>query len=216
MQLPIRSERDAFRATLAGAALIGCSVLVGWLTAPAIGALVFVVVGTAAAVLVLLRPDPDPNLSLLDAVHDTHPHGPRHGERRLLVVANDDLGGDALLRRISGAGDVEVDILAPVLTSPIHSACSDVDRETGEARDRLRRSLAWAHEHGIVARGTVGDPDPMTAIEDALRDYGADEVIVVTHPDERETRQERHELSHLRRDLDVPITRVVAGAGSGT
>ena len=30
----------------------------------------------------------------------------------------------------------------------------------------------------------VGDSDPVKAIEDALREFPADEVLVITHPDE--------------------------------
>ncbi|MGO9496680.1 MAG: hypothetical protein ACLQA5_08235, partial [Solirubrobacteraceae bacterium] len=61
--------------------------------------------------------------------------------------------------------------------------------------------------------GEVGDPSPNTAIEDQLRDFGADEVIVVTHPREREAWQEHGELERLRRELDVPVTHIVVGNG---
>jgi hypothetical protein len=57
----------------------------------------------------------------------------------------------------------------------------------------------------------VGDPSPTTALEDELRTFGANEVIVVTHPRDRETWQERGELARLRRELDVPVTHVVVG-----
>jgi hypothetical protein len=86
---------------------------------------------------------------------------------------------------------------------------TDIDRELDEARERLRRSLAWARAHRIHARGEVGSTSPVVAIEDELRAFGADEVIVVTHPRERETWQERDELERLRGELDVPITHVV-------
>ena len=86
---------------------------------------------------------------------------------------------------------------------------ADIDRAREQARARLERSLAWAREQGVVARGEVGDPSPTTAIEDELRHFGADEVIVVTHPSERETWQERGELERLRRELDVPVIHVV-------
>ena len=75
----------------------------------------------------------------------------------------------------------------------------------------MERSLVWAREHGVIARGEVGDPNPTTAIEDELRGFGADEVIVVTHPSEQETWQERGELERLRRELEVPVTHVVVG-----
>ena len=94
---------------------------------------------------------------------------------------------------------IEVDVLAPVLTSHLHYAVSDIDNELAEARTRLERSLAWAQKYGIAAHGEVGDPSPNTAIEDQLRDFGADEVIVVTHPREREAWQEHGELERLRR-----------------
>ena len=106
---------------------------------------------------------------------------------------------------------LEVDVLAPVLTSRVHFGVSDFDREVQEARTRLERSLEWVRAQGIVARGEVGDPSPTTAIEDELRDFGADEVIVVTHARERETWQERGELARLRRELDMPVRHVVVG-----
>jgi hypothetical protein len=73
----------------------------------------------------------------------------------------------------------------------------------------LERSLAWAREQGLAARGEVGDPSTTTAIEDELRDFGADEVIVVTHPRGLETWQERGELDRLQTELNVPIRHVV-------
>lgn len=49
--------------------------------------------------------------------------------------------------------------------------------------------------------------------EDKLRDFGADAVIVVTHPRERETWQEQGELERLRRELQVPVEHVIVSAG---
>jgi metallophosphoesterase superfamily enzyme len=57
----------------------------------------------------------------------------------------------------------------------------------------------------------VGDPSPTTALAYELRTFGANEVIVVTHPRDRETWQERGELARLRRELDVPVTHFVVG-----
>ena len=59
-------------------------------------------------------------------------------------------------------------------------------------------------------------PTQRTALEDQLRDFGADEVIVVTHPRERGSWQERGELERLRRELDVPVTHVILGNGEPT
>ena len=94
------------------------------------------------------------------------------------------------------------------ITESLTSTASSSTRER-----RLERSLAWARERGIAARGEIGDPNPTSAIEDELRDFGADEVLVVTHPRERQTWQERGELERLQRELDVPVTHIVAGEG---
>jgi hypothetical protein len=131
----------------------------------------------------------------------------------VLVVANQTLGGSELRQRILERSDdrVLVDVLAPVLTSRVHYAMSDIDHELADARERLKRSMAWALAQGIDVRGEVGDPSPLTAIEDELRRFGADEVIVVTHARAAQSWQERREVDRLQRQLDLPVTRVVVG-----
>jgi hypothetical protein len=216
MRLPVRSEAEAFRLAVASAVVIGISVLIGWLTEPLVGAVVFGCVFVLAVVAYVRADNPDRRTVLRDAARERHPHGAAAGTRHVPVVANETLAGDELRERITGVsgGRVEVDVLVPVLTSHLHYGVSDIDRELAEARARLERSLAWAQEQGIVARGEVGDPDPTAAIEDELRDFGADEVIVVTHARERETWQEQGELGRLRRELDVPVTHVIVADGA--
>lgn len=202
--------------TVATIALVALSLLLGWLIAPLVGAIVFVVVGLLALGAYLRTPEPDRRMPLRDAA-DEHrrraaARGERHG-RHVLVVANEPLAGDELRERIvgrNGAG-VELDVLAPVLTSRTHLAVTDIDAELERARERLERSLAWARSHGLKARGEIGDPDPATAIEDELRTFGADEVIVVTCEQEPGDRQEQAELERLYEELDVPVLHVAIG-----
>ena len=218
MRLPIRSETEAVRLVFAGAAIVGISVLIGIVTTALVGVAAFVLALVVAAVAYLRAGNPDARTPLHDAEHGPHPHGAPPGTRHVLVVANETLAGDELTDRITHGDSrpVEVDVLAPVLTSHLHYAMSDIDTELANARTRLQRSLAWAREHGIAARGEVGDPNPAIALEDELRDFGADEVIVVTHRREQETWQERGELERLRRELDVPVTHVAVGTGDVT
>ncbi len=215
MRIPTRSEQDAFRLTIGGAALIVVSVLVGWLGSPLAGVVVFVAGLLGAGVAYLRAPNPDRHTPLRDAARAPHPHGAAPGVRHVLVLANDALAGERLRELIVGADGrpVEVDVLAPVLTSHVHLTVTDIDHELAQARARLERSLAWAREQGLVARGTVGDSSLTSSIADQLRDFGAEEVIVVTHPSERETWQERDELERLRGELDIPVTHVVAPEG---
>jgi hypothetical protein len=212
MRTPIRSERDAFRLTLGAAVVIGAAVLIGWLTEAVFGVVVLVLALALATIAYARAGNPDRREPLREAAHEAHPHGAPLGVRHVLVIANEALSGGGLREQILGDDyeHVEIDVLAPVLTSHLHHGVSDIDRELEEARVRLERSLAWAREQDIVARGEVGDPSATTAIEDELRDFGADEVIVVTHPREREAWQERGELDRLRHELDVPVRHVVA------
>jgi hypothetical protein len=213
MRAPIRSESDAFRLTWLTAVVAGLSLLLGWLTAPLVGVTLFVLLLLTISIAYVRAPDPDRRSALRGAAETARARRSRSERRHLLVVDNETLAGRELRDRILGSGDgrVEVDILAPVLTSRVHLGVTDIDRKLDDARERLRRSLAWAREQRIHARGEIGSTSPVIAIEDELRAFGADEVIVVTHPRERETWQERDELERLRGDLDLPVMHVVVG-----
>lgn len=217
MRLPVRSESEAFRVMLAVVAAIAISVLIGWLTELLVGVLVFAFAVVLAVAVYLLADNPDRRTGMRDAAREFHPHGAVGGKRHVVVVANETLAGDQLRRRIIGADAerVEVDVLAPLLVSHLHRGVSDIDGELADARARLARSLAWAQDCGIVARGEVGGPSATTAIEDRLRDFGADEVIVVTRSRERATWRARGELRRLRRELNVPVTHIMVGRRHG-
>jgi hypothetical protein len=213
VRTPITSERDAFWLTVAGVAIILAALLVGWLIDVWAGVALFVVAVIVAGTAYLRSPDPAQRSSLEEAEQEPHFYR-APGRKHVLVIANEVLGGEELARRLSngnGSGDVEVDVLAPVLTSHVHFTVSDIDAETEQARARLRSSLEWVRAQGVHARGAIGDPNPITAIEDQLRSFGPDEVIVVTHPEQ--TWQERAELERLRGELDLPVEQVVAAGG---
>ena len=61
----------------------------------------------------------------------------------------------------------------------------------------------------MQAQGEVGDGDPLQAIEDALRTFGADEIVISTHPEGRSNWLERNVVGAARERFDVPITHVV-------
>ncbi len=150
--------------------------------------------------------------ALQEAADAPHLHGASGGTRHVLVVTSVKLAGEELRRELAAGGaGVELDVLAPILASRSHYWASDLDREREEARERLEASLAWAAEQGFAAKGEVGDADPLLAIEDELRDFGADEVIVVTHSGERTSWLANRMLGHLARELDVPVREIALG-----
>jgi hypothetical protein len=113
------------------------------------------------------------------------------------------------LGRLAGRAP-EVRVVCPILPSRAHYIASDIDRELAEARRRLDATLAWAREHGFDAAGRVGDDTPpMTAIEDELRRFPADELLISTHPPGRSHWLELGLVEQAREQLDMTVTHVV-------
>jgi hypothetical protein len=142
----------------------------------------------------------------------TAPRPHAAGERRILVVANETVGGHTLRSMILERSlDVreEVLVVTPALNSPLKHWVSDEDDARAAAQKRLGASLEKLAEAGVQARGEVGDGDPLQAMEDALRTFGADEIIISTHPEGRSHWLERGVVAKARERFAVPITHVV-------
>ena len=77
------------------------------------------------------------------------------------------------------------------------------------ARQRLELSLQAIQERGLAARGQVGESDPNVAIEDALREFAADEIVISTHPPDRSRWLEGGVVERARREIELPVTHVV-------
>jgi hypothetical protein len=202
---PLRSEAEAFRFLIASIAYFGVIVLATVLGGRWVGLGVFV--GLTAGALVLwgrARRDERPQQTA------ARPHAP--GERRILVIANETVGGsplrDVIHRRAEGVEEL-VRVVCPALMSPVRYFASDEDGPRAAAQERLERSLERLRELGVAAEGEVGDADPLQAIEDGLRTFGADEVIISTHPEGRSVWLEKGVVSAARERFDVPITHVV-------
>jgi hypothetical protein len=205
MRNPIRSEADAFRFTIVivglGVAIAVAGILGGgWV---ALG----VFLGLTAGLLVGLYARDEPKTPAI-----WEGSGRPHERRHILVVANETLAGRALLEEIgyrTRGYRAKVLVVAPALNSRLHTWASDVDGAIGEARERLNQSLATLLRAGIDASGEVGDGDPLQAIEDALRAFGADEIVLATHPPNRSNWLERDIVRKARERFTVPITHVV-------
>jgi hypothetical protein len=211
MRLPVRSETDAFRITYGIAFLVGGSIALGLVLSPVWGVLLFAILALGVLLADLLADDPERPLPLRAAAHAPHPEATADAWR-ILVLANESLEGEDLREAILGRARLrpELMVVAPVLVSRTHFVTTDVDSEMNQARARLAQTLDWAHAHGLSARGHIGDPmHPLLAVEDDLRRFGPDEVIVATHPAEGTNWQEGGLVARLRSELDVPVTQVV-------
>jgi len=202
---PFRSEQEAFRFLLLTIGYFAL-IVIGALINKWVGVAVFVVLTLIALYFAFLRERQEPPPR----------HAPSHfhpqTERRILVVANETVGGKALqdcIREKSRGGTEKLLVVAPALNSPLRQLTSDEDSARAEAQRRLDTSLAMLRDAGISARGEIGDSDPLQAIEDALRTFGPDEIVISTHPEGKSNWLERGIVSTARERFAVPITHVV-------
>jgi hypothetical protein len=201
---PFRSEAEAYRFLLLTvgyfALIVAAAAIATW-----VGLVVFVAL-TAAAIWFWMRSrsnEPVMKASVRQVGHD---------ERRILVIANETVGGDELLSilRTKAEGVAErILVVSPALNSQVRHWASDEDGARAAAQERLDASLAQLRLDGVQAEGEVGDGDPLQAIEDALRTFGADEIVISTHPEGRSHWLERNVVGAARDRFDVPITHVV-------
>jgi hypothetical protein len=205
MKNPLRSEADAFQ-FLIGAVVYFAAIAIAGVISEWVGLAVFVALSAGVLWWWFRSRRVEPPRQTAS----THRGGP--GERRILVIANETVGGGPLREQIeerSAGYDTEVLVVSPALNSPIRHWASDEDPAREEARRRLETSLQRLRENGIEASGEVGDADPLQAIEDAVRTFGPDEIIISTHPVGRSHWLERGVVTGARARFAIPITHVV-------
>ena len=203
---PLRSEAEAYRFVWLTVGYLGAIGIASWAGGKWAGLAVFVVL-SALGLAVWMRARRDEAVVPTRTVSKSGA-----GERRILVVANETVGGRTLLdeiRRHSEGVKEDILVVVPALNSAIRHWTSDEDGARTAAQERLNRSLGVLAADGIVARGEVGDSDPLQAMEDALRTFGADEVIISTHPEGRSHWLERGIVTGARERFALPITHVV-------
>lgn len=133
---------------------------------------------------------------------------------RILVVADESCHGSGLCDEIAyraGRLPSEVLIVAPALTrSRLHYLASDLDRERAEAESRMEALRIQLADAGVHTSGQVGDANPIAAIDDALREFHADEIVIVTHAADELTWLERNLVDQAReRFAPLLITHVI-------
>jgi hypothetical protein len=205
MKNPFRTENDAFHfvwVTIVYFALIVIgSVIDVW-----VGVGVFVVLTAIVAWWLMGRNDAKER-----PIPQTPAPSPPD-EHRILVVANETVGGAELLgtvRERAGGKKVRVLVVCPALNSPLKHWASDEDAAREAAQARLDESLTGMRAVGLDATGEIGDGDPIQAIEDALRTFRPDELIVSTHPEGRSHWLERGVVEKARERFALPLTHVV-------
>jgi hypothetical protein len=121
---------------------------------------------------------------------------------RVLVVAVTEATADSAQRIAELAGSAEdVRLVVPVPSHRLDRWLSAEDEARREAEGRLARSAGALVAAGLPVSGSVGDPDPAQALEDELRDFAADEVVLLTA-------NGKDPLAKVESRLGLPLRRV--------
>ena len=137
--------------------------------------------------------------------------------RRILLVV-DRTFSDARVVRPSVRALVErraahVYVVAPIFTTRLHWVTNDDGSATADAEQRLTQTLQQLYDRDIPAGGAVsGDLDILTAINDALAQFPADEIIIAVNADHERTWRESNLAEKIRSHCALPLTELLCQA----
>jgi len=126
---------------------------------------------------------------------------------RVLVLLLDETASATDVRRALRREDrpSSIRVVAPAHVDLLHWYATDESDAWDEAAERARRVATLAPDATEV-RADAGEADPVLAVEDALQDFSADEVVVVGE------RGADRVLVRSLRGLGVPVTRLAGGS----
>jgi hypothetical protein len=103
--------------------------------------------------------------------------------------------------------DAEVMVVVPALAdSAFKFWMSDADDAIARAEEVRQASVERLGQEGVAATGDTGEADPYLAIEDALKTFDADRIVLFTHGGEgaryREDLDDREITERFGRPVD--------------
>ena len=130
--------------------------------------------------------------------------------RHILVVATESVSDAELRKQVRAHAGDDAEFLVVVPASKI----SKLDWLTNAEDDSRADAAELAEEvaDGVPGEGVerrVGDADPAQAVEDALSDYPAEELIVITREDEGADWLEKGSGTAAQDRFSLPVTHLV-------
>jgi hypothetical protein len=138
--------------------------------------------------------------------------------RVTLAVANRTASGDELLEALKEkvqtqeASSDDRDRLVLVVV-PQEGGDGAASRR---ARTRLKLVLDRLHQAGVYAAGMIGDPDPYTAILNALQSFRVDDIVISTLAETKSGWLRADLIERVRRTTGKPVEHVVQQEPTGT
>ncbi len=135
----------------------------------------------------------------------------------ILVLTSEPVSAEqlrtALGDHIDPAEDAQVMVVAPALhDTPLQFWVSDADEAIARAEEVRRRTVAELGDAGIAATSDTGESDPMKAIDDALKTFPAERLVVFTHEGEDQRYKEDFDVEELGRRHGLPVDRASVSA----
>jgi hypothetical protein len=128
----------------------------------------------------------------------------------VVVLSTVELAGDIVRRAVGGDVTEAIVVVPAVRQSRLQWLTNEEDRARGVARDAATRLADEATARAVAAE--EGDPDPLLALEDAVREHAPDQIVVVTRPEDDAGWLERRAAAEPAGVvLGVPVTRVLLG-----
>lgn len=179
-------------------ALICGSIVAAMATSGEFGAGLGMAVGAVAATALIVfaaRARPAPRIEVAKAADGRH---------RVLVVATAEPSTDAAqhVAQLAGAAS-DVRLVVPLQSNRLDRWFSAEDDARREAEGLLARSAGALVAAGLPVSGSVGDNEPAQAMEDELRGFAADEVVLLTGIG-------KDPLARVEARLGIPLRRVSA------
>jgi hypothetical protein len=122
-----------------------------------------------------------------------------------LVVANLTSAAPELVERLKAMAEEGEKPTRVVLIVPQDSTAADGVRE---ARQRGRRLLSSLDDAGIVAAGMIGDPDPYTAIMNAVQYFYVHDILISTLPEGSSAWVANKLVDRVRDNTSLPVEHV--------
>ena len=130
-------------------------------------------------------------------------------QKRVLIVSTVELAG-AAIDDLVGDGATTMVVVPAVKQSRLQWLANDDDRARKVAEQASTRLAEKTPGDTVVAR--AGESDPLLAIKDALAEFAADEILIVTRPEEDASWLEKQAAEGGVVSVHgVPVTRVVLG-----
>jgi hypothetical protein len=126
----------------------------------------------------------------------------------VLVLTSEPIGAEQLRDALGRdpQADTQVAVVAPALQdSPIKFWLSDADDAIARAEWVSRKTLEQLGEAGVSASADTGESDPLEAVQDALRTFPADRIVVFTHPESEQRYRERIDDDEVQRRFGIPL-----------